>query len=199
MYMPFVIEKTSSGERSYDLWSALLKSRIIFLGEDINDHLANIIIAQLLFLEKEDPKKDIHLYINSPGGSVYAGLAILDCMNLVSCPVATTCVGMAASMGAVLLAAGEKGKRAILPNARTMIHQVSSGFRGTIADINIQAKETNLLMDTLVDMLSDFTGKSSDQVRKDCDRDYYLSAKESLDYGLVDEILTKNSSENLRV
>ena len=191
MLIPYVIEKTGDTERSYDLFSRLLKSRIIFIGEGVDDHVANVIIAQLLFLEKEDPKADIHLYINSPGGSVYAGLAIYDVMQFVSCPVATTCVGMAASMGAVLLAGGEKGKRSILPNSRTMIHQVSSGFKGTIADINVQAKETNYLMDRLMEILSEHTGRDVERVRKDCDRDYWMSAEEALDYGIVDEILRK--------
>jgi ATP-dependent Clp protease protease subunit len=191
MLIPYVIEKTGDTERSYDLFSRLLKERIIFAGEGVDDQMANVIIAQMLFLEKEDPKADIHLYINSPGGSVYAGLAIYDVMQLVSCPVATTCVGMAASMGAILLAGGEKGKRSILPNSRTMIHQVSSGFRGTIADINVQAKETNHLMDRLMEILSEHTGRDVEQVRQDCDRDYWMSAEEALEYGIVDKILTK--------
>jgi len=191
MLIPYVIEKTGETERSYDLFSRLLKSRIIFAGETIDDHMANVIIAQMLFLEKEDPKEEIHLYINSPGGSVYAGLAIYDVMQFVSCPVATTCVGMAASMGAILLAGGEKGKRTILPNSRVMIHQVSSGFRGTIADINVQAKETNYLMNNLMEILSKHTGKDVEQVRADCDRDYWMSAEEALEYGIIDEILKK--------
>ena len=191
MLIPYVIEKTGETERSYDLFSRLLKSRIIFAGETIDDHMANVIIAQMLFLEKEDPKADIHLYINSPGGSVYAGLAIYDVMQFVSCPVATTCVGMAASMGAILLAGGEKGKRTILPNSRVMIHQVSSGFRGTIADINVQAKETNYLMNNLMEILSKHTGKDVEQVRADCDRDYWMSAEEALEYGIIDEVLYK--------
>jgi len=191
MLIPYVIEKTGETERSYDLYSRLLKDRIIFVGEGVDDHMANVIIAQMLFLEKEDPKADIHLYINSPGGSVYAGLAIYDVMQFVSCPVATTCVGMAASMGAILLAGGEKGKRTILPNSRVMIHQVSSGFRGTIADINVQAKETNYLMNNLMEILSKHTGKDVEQVRADCDRDYWMSAEEALEYGIIDEILKK--------
>lgn len=191
MLIPYVIEKTGETERSYDLYSRLLKDRIIFVGEGVDDHMANVIIAQMLFLEKEDPEADIHLYINSPGGSVYAGLAIYDVMQFVSCPVATTCVGMAASMGAILLAGGEKGKRTILPNSRVMIHQVSSGFRGTIADINVQAKETNYLMNNLMEILSKHTGKNVEQVRADCDRDYWMSAEEALEYGIIDEILKK--------
>jgi ATP-dependent Clp protease protease subunit len=191
MLRPYVIEKTGENERSYDLFSRLLKDRIIMLGSGVNEQTANVIIAQMLFLEKEDPKADIHFYINSPGGSVYDGLAIYDVMQFVSCPVATTCFGVAASMGAVLLAGGEKGKRRILPNSRVMIHQVSSGFRGTTADINVQAKETNFLMDKLMQILSGHTGKTTEQVRIDCDRDYWMSAEEALEYGIIDEIIKK--------
>ena len=187
--IPFVVEKTESGERSYDIWSLLLKNRIIFLGDDVNDHSANVIIAQLLFLEKEDPTADIHFYINSPGGDVYAGLAIYDAMQLSRCDISTTCIGKAASMGSILLAAGTKGKRRILKNSRVMIHQVSSGFRGTVKDINVQAKETNLLMDSLMNILAHHTGKDLEKVRDDCDRDCWMSAEEALAYGLVDEIL----------
>jgi ATP-dependent Clp protease protease subunit len=193
MLIPYVVETTQKGERSYDLFSRLLKDRIVFLGDEVNDQVANIVIAQMLFLEKEDADADIQFYINSPGGSVYAGLAIMDVMNLVSCPIATTCVGMAASMGAVLLAAGTKGKRAILPNSRVMIHQVSSGFRGTASDINIQAKETNLLMDSLMSILGECTNKDPEQVRIDCDRDKWMSAQDALDYGIVDEIIKRGS------
>jgi len=191
MLIPYVIEKTGENERSYDLYSRLLKDRIIMLGDEVNEQTANVVMAQMLFLEKEDPEADIHFYINSPGGSVYDGLAIYDVMQFVSCPVATTCFGKAASMGAVLLAGGEKGKRRILPNSRVMIHQVSSGFRGTTADINVQAKETNFLMDKLMDILSDHTGKTTEQVRIDCDRDYWMSAEEALEYGIIDEIIKK--------
>jgi ATP-dependent Clp protease protease subunit len=191
MLIPMVVEQTSKGERSYDLYSRLMKDRIIFLGDEVSDYTANLIIAQMLFLEKEDSDADIQFYINSPGGSVSAGLAIMDVMNLVACPVATTCVGVAASMGAVLLAAGTKGKRAILPNSRVMIHQVSSGFRGTAADINIQAKEVNLLMDSLMNILGMCTDKDPEQVRKDCDRDCWMSSQEALDYGIVDEIIQR--------
>lgn len=191
MLIPYVIEKTGENERSYDLYSMLLKSRIIMLGDEVNEQTANVVMAQMLFLEKEDPEADIHFYINSPGGSVYDGLAIYDVMQFVSCPVATTCFGKAASMGAVLLAGGEKGKRRILPNSRVMIHQVSSGFRGTTADINVQAKETNFLMDKLMEILSNHTGKTTEQVRIDCDRDYWMSAEEALEYGIIDEILKK--------
>ena len=191
MLIPYVIEKTGENERSYDLYSRLLKDRIIMLGDEVNEQTANVVMAQMLFLEKEDPEADIHFYINSPGGSVYDGLAIYDVMQFVSCPVATTCIGKSASMGAVLLAGGEKGKRRILPNSRVMIHQVSSGFRGTTADINVQARETNFLMDKLMEILSNHTGKTTEQVRIDCDRDYWMSAEEALEYGIIDEILKK--------
>jgi ATP-dependent Clp protease protease subunit len=187
--IPYVIEQTSRGERSYDLWSRLLKDRIVYLGTEIDDYYANLIVAQLLFLEKEDPDKDIELYINSPGGSVYAGLAIYDTMQIIKCDVATTCVGVAASMGAVLLAGGKNGKRAALKHARVMIHQVSSGFRGTAADINVQVAETNKLMDTLMGLLSADTGQPEEKVRKDCDRDHWLSSAEAAAYGLVDRVV----------
>lgn len=189
MGIPYVIEQTSRGERSYDLWSRLLKDRIVYLGTEIDDYYANLIVAQLLFLEKEDPDKDIELYVNSPGGSVYAGLAIYDTMQIIKCDVATTCVGVAASMGAVLLAGGAKGKRAALQHARVMIHQVSSGFRGTAADINVQVAETNKLMDTLMGLLSKDTGQPEEKVRKDCDRDHWLSSSEAAAYGLVDRVV----------
>lgn len=191
MLIPYVIEKTGDTERSYDLFSRMLKDRIIMLGDEVNTNTANVIIAQMLFLEKEDPNADIQFYINSPGGSVYNGLAIYDVMQTIACPVATTCLGIAASMGAILLAGGEKGKRQILPNSRVMIHQVSSGFKGTTADINVQAKETNFLMDKLMEILSADTGKDVEQVRKDCDRDYWMSAQEAMEYGIVDEIIKK--------
>jgi len=184
--VPFVIEQSSRGERSYDLWSRLLKDRIVYLGTEVDDYYANLIVAQLLFLEKEDPDKDIELYINSPGGSVYAGLAIYDTMKIIKCDVATTCVGIAASMGAVLLAGGAKGKRSALKHARVMIHQVSSGFRGTAADINVQVAETNRLMDTLMGLLAEDTGQPEEKVRKDCDRDHWMSSEEALAYGLID-------------
>ncbi|CAN1508418.1 ClpP Protease subunit of ATP-dependent Clp proteases [Fimbriimonadaceae bacterium] len=189
MGIPYVIEKTQNGERSYDLWSRLLKDRIVFLGTEVDDYVANLIVAQFLFLEKEDPDKDIDFYINSPGGSVYAGLAIYDAMQLVKPAIATTCVGIAASMGAVLLAAGADGKRSALPNARVMIHQVSSGFRGTMADINVQVKETNTLMDKLMVILGEHTKKDPEQVRIDCDRDRWMSSDEAKDYGIVDNVI----------
>jgi len=191
MGIPYVIEQTARGERTYDIWSRLLKDRIIFLGTEVDDYVANLLVAQLLFLEKEDPDKDIDFYINSPGGSVSAGLAIYDCMQHIKPDVATICVGQAASMGAVLLAGGAAKKRYALKNSRIMIHQVSAGFRGTAADINVQAKEINRMMDTLMDILSYHSGKPADQVRKDCDRDYFMSGDEAVAYGLIDEVLER--------
>lgn len=191
MGVPYVIEQTSRGERSYDIWSRLLKDRIIFLGTEVDDYVANLIVAQLLFLEKEDPDKDIDFYINSPGGSVTAGLAMYDAMQHIKCDVATIVVGQAASMGAVLLAGGAAGKRYALKHSRIMIHQVSAGFRGTAADINVQAAEINRMMDSLMGILSYHTGKSEDQVRKDCDRDYFMSGAEAVEYGLVDKVLDR--------
>lgn len=187
--IPYVIEQTARGERSYDLWSRLLKDRIVFLGTPVDDYVANLIVAQLLFLEKEDADKDIEFYINSPGGSVTAGLAIYDTMQIIKPDVATTCVGQAASMGAVLLAGGAHTKRSCLKHARVMIHQVSAGFQGTTADINVQAAEINRSMDTLMDILAKHTGKDVEKVRKDCDRDYFMSAEESVSYGLVDRVV----------
>lgn len=189
MGIPYVIEQTARGERSYDLWSRLLKDRIVFLGTEVDDYVANLIVAQFLFLEKEDADKDIEFYINSPGGSVYAGMAIYDTMQIVKCDVATTCIGMAASMGAVLLAGGTAGKRSALQNARVMIHQASSGFRGTTADINVQVAETNLINDTILRILAQHTGKDIEQIRKDVDRDRYLSSDEAREYGLVDRVV----------
>jgi len=189
MGVPYVIEQTARGERSYDLWSRLLKDRIVFLGTELDDYVANLIVAQFLFLEKEDPDKDIDFYINSPGGSVSAGLAVYDAMQIVKPDVATICVGQAASMGAVLLAGGAKGKRHALKHSRVMIHQVSAGFRGTTADINVQAAEVNRAMETLMNILSEHTGRPAEQIRKDCDRDYFMSAEEAVAYGLVDKVL----------
>lgn len=189
MGVPYVIEQTARGERSYDIWSRLLKDRIVFLGTEVDDYVANLLIAQLLFLEKEDPDKDIDFYIHSPGGSVSAGLAIYDAMQIIKPDVATICIGQAASMGAVLLAGGAKGKRFVLPHARVMIHQVSAGFRGTAADINVQVAETNKYMDMLMHILAIHTGQPEDKVRKDCDRDHFMSAAESVEYGIVDKVL----------
>ena len=189
MGIPYVIEQTARGERSYDLWSRLLKDRIVFLGTPVDDYVANLLVAQFLFLEKEDPDKDIDFYINSPGGSVSAGLAIYDCMQIIKPNVATICVGQAASMGAVLLAGGAEGKRHALKHARVMIHQVSAGFQGTTADINVQAAEINRYMDTLMGIIAKHSGKDAEKVRKDCDRDYFMSAEEAEAYGIIDKVL----------
>lgn len=189
MTVPFVIEQTARGERSYDLWSRLLKDRIVFLGTPVDDYVANLLVAQLLFLEKEDPDKDIDFYINSPGGSVSAGLAIYDTMQMIKPDVATICVGQAASMGGVLLAGGTKGKRYCLKHARVMIHQGSAGFRGTPADIMVQVAEINQYIESLYNILAQHSGQDVDKVRKDCDRDYFMSGQEAIDYGLVDKLL----------
>lgn len=189
MTVPFVIEQTARGERSYDLWSRLLKDRIVFLGTQVDDYVANLLVAQLLFLEKEDPDKDIDFYINSPGGSVSAGLAIYDTMQMIKPDVATICVGQAASMGGVLLAGGANGKRYCLKHARVMIHQGSAGFRGTPADIRVQVAEINQYIDALYKILSEHSGQDIEKVRKDCDRDYFMSGTEAIEYGLVDKLL----------
>ena len=189
MGIPYVIEQTARGERTYDIWSRLLKDRIIFLGTEVDDYIANLLIAQLLFLELEDPDRDVHFYINSPGGSVAAGLAIYDTMQLIKCDVSTYCVGMAASMGAVLLAGGAENKRFVLKNSRVMIHQVSGGFRGTAADIQVQVREIDRYMDTLMGILGKHCKKDPAQVRKACDRDYFMSGDEALAYGIVDKVL----------
>lgn len=188
--IPMVVEQSSRGERAYDIYSRLLKDRIIFIGTPIDDDIANLVIAQLLFLWKEDPDRDIDLYINSPGGSVIAGLAIYDTMQIIKPDVATTCVGHAMSMGAVLLAAGAKGKRSALPNSRIMIHQGSAGFHGTPSDIDIVAKEVLRYKALLVDLLAKHTGQPRDKVEHDIDRDFYMSPEEGMDYGLVDKILS---------
>ena len=188
--IPTVLEKSQFGERAYDIYSRLLRDRIIFLGGAINDEVANVINAQLLFLESEDPKKDIHLYINSPGGSVYAGLAIFDTMNHIKPQVSTICVGLAASMAAVLLSAGAKGKRTALPNSRVLIHQVLGGAEGQASDIKIQAEEILKLKEQLSKILAESTGQAYDKIDKDTDRDYYLSALQAKEYGLIDEVLT---------
>jgi ATP-dependent Clp protease protease subunit len=186
--IPMVIEQTSHGERSYDIYSRLLKDRIIFIGGSIDDEIANSVVAQLLFLEGDDPDKDINLYINSPGGSVSAGLAIYDTMQYIKCEVSTICVGLAASMGAFLLAAGAKGKRKALPNAEIMIHQVSGGARGQATDINIQAEQILKLKKRLNEILSERTGQSVERVTRDTERDNYMSADEARAYGLIDEV-----------
>ena len=186
--IPMVIEQTSHGERSYDIYSRLLKDRIIFIGGPIDDDVANSVVAQLLFLEGDDPDKDINLYINSPGGSVSAGLAIYDTMQYIKCEVSTICVGLAASMGAFLLAAGAKGKRKALPNAEIMIHQVSGGAQGQATDINIQAEQILKLKKRLNEILAARTGQSVERVTRDTERDNYMSAEEARAYGLIDEV-----------
>jgi ATP-dependent Clp protease, protease subunit len=188
--IPTVIEKTAMGERAYDIYSRLLKERIIFLGTDVNDTVANLVIAQLLFLESEDPNKDVKLYINSPGGDVYAGLAMFDTMNVIKPDVSTICVGMAASMGAVLLAAGAKGKRFALPNAKIMIHQGSAGFAGSPSDVEITAREVLKSRQKMDEILAERTGKSVEAVHKDTDRDYWMTSAEAMDYGLVDHVIS---------
>ncbi len=189
MLVPMVIEQTGRGERSYDIYSRLLKDRIIFLGTAIDDHVANLVIAQLLFLQMDDPKKDINIYINSPGGSVTAGLAIYDTMQFVTCDVNTYCLGMAASMGAVLLAAGTKGKRYALPNSDIMIHQVSGGAQGTASDVERTVEYMFRLKKRLIRILAEHSGKKEEQVKIDSDRDYYLTAAEAKDYGIVDQVV----------
>lgn len=190
--VPTVIEKTSLGERAYDIYSRLLKERIIFLGTEVNDDVANLIIAQLLFLESEDKHADIKLYINSPGGSVTAGMAIFDTMELIKPDVSTICVGMAASMGAFLLACGQNGKRFALPNSRVMIHQPSGGFQGTASDIEITAKEILKIREKLNKILAEKTGQKVDKIASDSDRDYWMDAAEAKNYGIVDKVIEKS-------
>lgn len=190
-FIPYVIEQTGRGERSYDIYSRLLKDRIIFLGSEVNDPVANVITAQLLFLESEDPEKDIYFYVNSPGGSVTAGMAIYDTMQYITPDVCTLCIGQAASMGAFLLAAGAKGKRSALPHARIMIHQPLGGFQGQVSDVQIHAQEMVRMRRELDELLAFHTGKELDQVHKDTDRDYFMSAKEARDYGLVDNVVSQ--------
>jgi ATP-dependent Clp protease protease subunit len=186
---PTVVETTHRGERNWDIFSRLLKDRIVFLGTEVNDDVANIVIAQFLFLESEDPDKEIMLYINSPGGVVTSGLAIYDTMQYVRCTVSTTCLGMAASMAAVLLASGTKGRRLALPNSRVMIHQPVGGARGQATDIEIQAREIRHLKDVLTDILTSATGKSREQIMKDIDRDFYMGPVQAKEYGLIDDVL----------
>lgn len=196
MLIPTVIEKSQFGERAYDIYSRLLRDRIVFLGGGIDEHIANIVIAQLIFLENEDPKKEIKLYINSPGGQVTAGLAILDTMNFIKPDVSTICVGMAASMGAILLSAGAKGRRFILPNAEVMIHQPMGGTEGQASDIAISAKHILKTKDSLNKIIAKNTGQPLTQIEKDVDRDYYMSAEEAKKYGLVDDIIkTRNGGK----
>jgi ATP-dependent Clp protease, protease subunit len=193
-YVPMVIEQSGRGERAYDIFSRLLKERIIFIGDLIEDTMANLIIAQLLFLESEDPERDIYLYINSPGGVVTAGLAIYDTMQYLKAPVSTICVGQAASMGAVLLAAGAKGKRYALPNSRIMIHQGSGGFRGNTPDVMIQVKELETLVDKLMKIIARHSGQDVEKVKRDVDRDRFMSADEAKAYGLIDDIFVGKDS-----
>jgi ATP-dependent Clp protease protease subunit len=188
--VPMVIEQTSRGERSFDIYSRLLKERVIFIVGAIEDHMANLIVAQLLFLESENPDKDVHLYINSPGGSVTAGLSIYDTMRFIKPDVSTMCIGQAASMGAFLLSGGTKGKRYILPNARTMIHQPSGGAQGQATDIEIQAKEILFLRERLNSLLADHTGQTMEVIERDTERDRFMSAEKSVEYGLVDEVIS---------
>lgn len=188
--VPMVVEQTSRGERSYDIFSRLLNDRVIFLSDEVNDTTASLVVAQLLFLEAQDPDKDISFYINSPGGSVSAGMAIYDTMNFIKCDVSTICIGMAASMGAFLLSAGTKGKRFALPHSQIMIHQPLGGAKGQATDIEIQAKQILRIKATLNEILAANTGKPLEVIEKDTDRDNYMTAQEALDYGLIDQILT---------
>jgi ATP-dependent Clp protease protease subunit len=192
---PYVIEDTGRGERSMDIFSRLLKDRIIFIGQDITDHVANIVVAQLLFLRMEDPKKDIHLYINSLGGYISAGLAIYDVLKWLPCDINTYCIGQASSMGALLLTAGTKGKRFALPNSRIMIHQPIGGVGGTSADVALQAKEILILKHKLIEILAEHTGQTVEKIAADSERDFYMSAFEAKEYGLIDEIVTKKKIE----
>ena len=189
--VPIVVERSNRGERAYDIFSRLLKDRIIFLGDAIEDHVANLVIAQLLFLVAEDPEKDINLYINSPGGVVTAGLAIYDTMQYLKCPVSTICIGQASSMGALLLTAGTKGKRFALPNARIMIHQPLGGVQGQATDIDIQAREILRMRETINGILAHHTGQSMENIRRDTDRDFFMSPEQAREYGLIDEVIVK--------
>lgn len=191
--VPYVIESTSRGERSYDIYSRLLKERIIFLGEEVNETTASLIVAQLLFLESEDPGKDIQLYINSPGGVVTAGMAIYDTMHYIKCDVSTICIGMAASMGAFLLAGGTKGKRMALPNAEIMIHQPSAGTQGQITDMAIHLRRFEIIKARMNKIMADNTGKSLEEVQRDCERDNFMSAQEAAAYGLIDKVITSRA------
>ena len=192
--VPMVVEQTARGERAYDIYSRLLKDNIIFVGSAIDDDVANLVIAQLLFLEAEDPEKDIQLYINSPGGSVTSGLAILDTMRYIRPNVSTLCIGQAMSMGAVLLAAGEKGKRLALPNSRIMLHQPHGGIQGTASDIEIHTREILRLRESIITLLASYTGKSPEEINIDADRDFVLTAQEAVEYGNVDQVITAHSS-----
>jgi len=190
-WIPTVIEQSPRGERAYDLWSRLMKDRIVFIGDQVHPTMANIIVAQFLFLEKEDPDKDIEVYINSPGGDVMAGLAIYDTMKHIKPDIATTCVGMAASMGAVLLSGGTKGKRAALPNSRIMVHQGSAGFQGTPSDIEIQVRLVMSFKEKLTEILAENCGREFSQVSRDIDRDYWMNPQEGVEYGIIDQVLSR--------
>ena len=189
MYIPYVIEQTGRGERSYDIYSRLLKDRIVFLGDAIDDTVANLVVAQLLFLESEDPDKDVNIYINSPGGVVTAGMAIYDTMQYLKCPISTICIGQAASMAAVLLAGGAKGKRVALPNSRVMIHQPLGGVQGQAVDMEIHAREILGMRERLNDILVSHTGQSKKKIKADTDRDFFMSAEEAVDYGIIDKVI----------
>lgn len=193
-YIPYVVEQTGRGERSYDIYSRLLKDRIIMLSGEVNDQVASTVVAQFLFLEAQDPDKDIYFYINSPGGVITSGLSIFDTMNYIKPDIVTICIGQAASMGAFLLASGTKGKRYALPHARIMIHQPSGGAQGQSTDIQIQAQEIQRLKDTLNEILAEKTGKTAKQIEKDTERDNFMSSKEAVEYGLIDKVLTKSFS-----
>ena len=193
MTIPFVIEQSTRGERSWDIYSRLLKDRIVFLGTPVNDSVANVIVAQLLFLESEDPERDVYLYINSPGGSVTAGLAIYDTMQYIKPKVSTICVGQAASMGALLLSGGERGMRYALPNSRILIHQPLGGAQGQASDIDIQAREILKLREQLNDILVKHTGQTHEKIRRDTDRDYFMGAYEAKEYGIIDEVMVRNA------
>ena len=193
LYTPYVIERSSRGERTYDVFSRLLMDRIIFLGTPINDDVANVVIAQLLFLQADNPERDIHVYINSPGGSVSAGMAIYDTMQFLKPPVNTTCMGLAASMGSFLLAAGTPGKRSALPHARVMIHQPSGGTQGSAADIEIQAREILYLRAKMNELMAKHTGRNVEQIERDMDRDRFMSAEEAKEYGIIDNVITNQN------
>ena len=197
MLVPMVIEQTNRGERAYDIYSRLLKDRIIFLGTPIDDHVANLMIAQMLFLEADDPEQDIYIYINSPGGYVTAGLAIYDTMQYIRPDVATICIGQAASMGALLLTAGAKGKRFSLPHARIMIHQPAGGFQGQATDIDIQAREILRMKENLDQIMAKHTGQDLERIKRDTDRDYFMSGEQAKDYGLVDDVITMRGPRKL--
>jgi ATP-dependent Clp protease, protease subunit len=197
MLIPIVVEQTNRGERSYDIYSRLLKDRIIFIGEQVEDGMANTIIAQLLFLESEDPDKDINVYINSPGGVVTSGLAIYDTMQYIKPDIATICMGQASSMGALLLAAGAKNKRFALPHARVMIHQPLGGFQGQATDIDIQAKEIMKIKENIHNILARHTGQPMEKIKKDTERDFFMSSQDALDYGIIDKVITKREIQEV--